>query len=228
MPLYCSILCLNVINLILKAKTLMMAFVIIDSNKINRFICSKIIFNFGIYLLIFFFYRFFSFSFRMQLYSLAFVGLLFSGVALAQNNLEAALFNNNLYGDVSSNAGDSPYWWMSKGSPFKRSYEAGPPQQRFDFAANPFLNSASSSASSNAKLYSAPGYLPPQQQQTIPCNGNGRVCVAKYLCNNGAVDASQVNGQQSQVNRMIINYCSFFLDFKVYTKSHRTLHRTFL
>lgn len=55
----------------------------------------------------------------------------------------------------------------------------------------------------NAKLYSAPGYLPPEPQlpPTVPCQGNNRVCVSKYQCNNGQIDASQVAGQNSQVNK---------------------------
>lgn len=52
----------------------------------------------------------------------------------------------------------------------------------------------------SAKLYSAPGYLPPEPQrpQTIPCS-NGRACVPKYQCQGGYIDASQVGGQRNQV-----------------------------
>lgn len=52
----------------------------------------------------------------------------------------------------------------------------------------------------SAKLYSAPGYLPPEPQrpQTIPC-ANGRACVPKYQCQGGYIDASQVGGQRNQV-----------------------------
>lgn len=88
----------------------------------------------------------------------------------------------------------------SKGSPFKRAVAAGPPSQQFDFGSNPFMNRGNS-----AKLYSAPGYLPPDQptqRPTVPCVGNGRVCVPKYQCNNGAIDANQVRGSSSQVRRM--------------------------
>lgn len=156
----------------------------------------------------------------MNAYSLAICGLLFVGAVFASNNLDAATqLNTNLF-EVDSNAAiDSPYWWMSKGSPFKRSYDAAssaPQGQRFDFANNPFMQRAAASA----KLFSAPGYLPPPEESqntdniyqkqppppppptrppTIPCNGNGRVCVPNYLCNNGVVDASQVNGANSQV-----------------------------
>lgn len=87
-----------------------------------------------------------------------------------------------------------------KGSPFKRAVAAGPPSQQFDFGSNPFLNRGNS-----AKLYSAPGYLPPDQPTqppTVPCVGNGRVCVSKYQCNNGVIDANQVRGSNSQVRRM--------------------------
>lgn len=160
----------------------------------------------------------------MHAFSLAVCGLLFAGAAIATNDFNADQFNTNLF-EVDSNAAvDSPYWWMSKGSPFKRSYDAAastPQNQRFDFANNPFMQRAAASA----KLFSGPGYLPPQEASntnnvyqtspaptrppppppaptrpaTIPCNGNGRVCVPNYLCNNGAVDASQVNGASSQV-----------------------------
>lgn len=68
----------------------------------------------------------------------------------------------------------------------------------FDVFRNVFCVSGSGSS---AKLYSAPGYLPPEPQrpQTVPCQGNGRVCVPKYQCQGGYVDASQVNGQRGQV-----------------------------
>lgn len=94
-----------------------------------------------------------------------------------------------------------------KGSPFKRAVAAGPPSQQFDFASNPFLGRANS-----AKLYSAPGYLPPDQPTkppTVPCAGNGRACVPKYQCSNGVIDANQVRGSNSQVRRMktILNLC---------------------
>lgn len=72
---------------------------------------------------------------------------------------------------------------------------------------NPFI-----SGSGSAKLYSAPGYLPPEPQrpQTVPCQGNGRTCVSKYQCQGGYVDASQLNGQNSQViyNPFYIYKCS--------------------
>lgn len=126
--------------------------------------------------------------------SLALVGLFVVSVNCAESDFEAVVLNSNLFGGEQQPA-DSPYWWMSKGSPFKRAVAAGPPQQQFDFGANPFLRS-----SGNAKLYSAPGYLPPepQQPQTTPCQGNGRACVPKYQCQGGYVDASQLNGQRSQ------------------------------
>lgn len=63
------------------------------------------------------------------------------------------------------------------------------------------------SAAASAKLYSAPGYLPPDQQpQTTPCAGNGRACVPKYQCSNGQIDASQVAGKSSQVNKKLLLY----------------------
>jgi len=127
--------------------------------------------------------------------SLALFGLLAVTASCSdESNFEAVVLNSNLFGDQKP-AEDSPYWWMSKGSPFKRAVAAGPPQQRFDFGGNPFLGSGS-----NAKLYSAPGYLPPEPQrpQTVPCQGNGRACVPKYQCQGGYVDASQLSGPSSQ------------------------------
>lgn len=153
----------------------------------------------------------------MHVYSLAICGLLFVGAVIATNDFDESQFNTNLFEVDNDAAVDSPYWWMSKGSPFKRSYDAAASSrqpQQFDFANNPFMQRAV-----NAKLFSGPGYLPPQESSntnnvyqktppppppptrppTIPCNGNGRVCVPNYLCNNGAVDASQLNGLNSQV-----------------------------
>lgn len=70
-------------------------------------------------------------------------------------------------------------------------------------------------AGASAKLYSAPGYLPPQPQPppTIPCQGNNRVCVPQYQCSGGYVDASQVRGSNSQVIKSItIKIIEFSLD----------------
>lgn len=148
---------------------------------------------------------------------------------------------------------------MSKGSPFKRSYDAAastPQNQRFDFANNPFMQRAAASA----KLFSGPGYLPPQEASntnnvyqttsaptrpppppppaptrpaTIPCSGNGRVCVPNYLCNNGAVDASQVNGASSQVITQNIRELNTYIphmgkgsiqvDRRLWSRSHHTM-----
>lgn len=73
--------------------------------------------------------------------SLALFGLLFAGAYCGENDFDAVVLNSNLFGDQP--ADNSQYWWMSKGSPFKRAVAAGPPQQQFDFAANPFLRSKS-------------------------------------------------------------------------------------
>lgn len=130
--------------------------------------------------------------------SLAIVGLFFVSAQCAESDFEAVVLNSNLFGGSRSDLpADSPYWWMSKGSPFKRAVANGPPQQQFDFAANPFLRNSGSSA----KLYSAPGYLPPEpQQRTVSCTGPNRVCVPQYQCSGGSIDASQVNRASSQVN----------------------------
>lgn len=73
--------------------------------------------------------------------SLALVGLFVVSVNCAESDFEAVVLNSNLFGGGEQQAADSPYWWMSKGSPFKRAVAAGPPQQQFDFGANPFLRS---------------------------------------------------------------------------------------
>ncbi|XP_055321377.1 inactive serine protease scarface [Sitodiplosis mosellana] len=126
----------------------------------------------------------------------ALVGLFFVGAHCGEKDqFDAVVLNSNLFGEQPAEQ-DGKFWWMSKGSPFKRAVAAGPPQQQFDFTANPFLRSNTA-----AKLYSAPGYLPPQEPQrpqTTPCQGNGRTCVPKYQCQGGFVDASQVSGSGSQ------------------------------
>lgn len=148
------------------------------------------------------------FVYRMYI-SLAFVGLFFVCAQSAESDFEAVVLNSNLFGGSRSDLSpEHPYWWMSKGSPFKRAVQSGPQQQQFDFGANPFLRSSSNSA----KLYSAPGYLPPEPQpQPIPCSGQNRVCVAKYQCSSGVIDASQVNGASSQVNIYFPNTHKFAL-----------------
>lgn len=56
----------------------------------------------------------------------ALIGLLLFGFTRSQDPLEAVLLNTNLYaqGDIPDLRGDTPYWWMNKGSPFKRSYSS--------------------------------------------------------------------------------------------------------
>lgn len=71
--------------------------------------------------------------------SLALVGLFVVSASCAESDFEAVVLNSNLFGEQP--AENSPYWWMSKGSPFKRAVAAGPQQQQFDFGANPFLRS---------------------------------------------------------------------------------------
>lgn len=106
------------------------------------------------------------------------------------------------------------------GSPFKRAVAAGPPSQQFDFGANPYFRGGNA-----AKLYSAPGYLPPDQPtrqppppppptraSTVPCIGNGRACVPKFQCSQGFIDASQFRGSSSQV-RDPFNFLVLFFFF---------------
>lgn len=73
--------------------------------------------------------------------SLAITGLLFVvGANCGEKDFDAVVLNSNLFGGTKSDLPeDSPYWWMSKGSPFKRAVASGPSAQQFDFAANPFL-----------------------------------------------------------------------------------------
>lgn len=76
----------------------------------------------------------------MHLY-IALAGLFLVGVAnCAESDFEAVVLNSNLFGEQPAE-NNGQFWWMSKGSPFKRAVAAGPPQQNFDFAANPFLRS---------------------------------------------------------------------------------------
>lgn len=149
---------------------------------------------------------------------LAVIGLLFIGAALAQD--DANTFNNNFFDPDSANE-EAPFWWMSKGSPFKRSYDVArvqPAQQRFDFANNPFLSgrpfaaadsepAAAENSFARASSFRGPGYLPPDNEiTTVPCNGNGRVCVPRYQCVGGQIDANQVpNGPRSQVS--LLQFC---------------------
>lgn len=160
----------------------------------------------------------------MQANQLALVGLLFLGAVVAQDNLDAAVFNSNFYEPESANEA-LPYWWMSKGSPFKRSYETAqsqPIQQRIDFANNPFLSgrpfvaadsepAAAENVFSRAGSFRGPGYLPPTNDipQTVPCNGNDRVCVPRYQCVGGQVDANQLSGSNSQVWNLNIEIILF-------------------
>lgn len=89
--------------------------------------------------------KLFSFYFQQKIIinsmyvSVALVGLLLVGVQCGESDFDAVVLNSNLFGDQP--ADNSQYWWMSKGSPFKRAVAAGPPQQQFDFGANPFLRS---------------------------------------------------------------------------------------
>lgn len=144
----------------------------------------------------------------------AVIGLLLFGLAHAQEPREATYLNSRLYeqGDIPDMQGDSPYWWMNKGSPFKRSYSSA--QQQFanndngyqsgggsvDVSNNPFLNGkpfASAASNSISSAYAAPGYLPPDQTvRTISCTERGQVCVTKYLCRNGFVDSTLTEGSK--------------------------------
>lgn len=163
---------------------------------------------------------------------LAIAGLLFIGASLAQDDLNAAIYNSNLYAAERENEA-SPYWWMSKGSPFKRSYETAqvqPQQQRFDFENNPFVggrpfaaaadseSSAAENIYSNAGSFRAPGYLPPDESvKNIQCQ-RPSVCVPRYQCQGGYVDASQLSGVNSQV-RFINDAFLFFLNFLCASKT---------
>lgn len=139
------------------------------------------------------------------------LGLLLVGLAIGQDS--------NLYavGDLQydNQQADAPYWWMNKGSPFKRSYtsetgcgslcESNTLQVGSNgYASNPFLNSIADpneylGANSNDEAYAAPGYLPPlQETRTITCSSTSQVCVSKYLCRNGYIDRDLI-GETQQV-----------------------------
>lgn len=161
----------------------------------------------------------------MQTNQLAVVGLLFLGAVIAQDNLDAAVFNSNFYDSDRANEA-LPYWWMSKGSPFKRSYETAqsqPQQQRFDFASNPFLGgrpfaaadsepAAAEQSFASSGSFRGPGYLPPSNDviENVPCNGNDRVCVPRYQCAGGYVDANQLSGPGSQVCTQTQPYYNYY------------------
>lgn len=76
----------------------------------------------------------------------ALIGLLLFGLTNAQH--PAGFLNTHLYaqGDIPDYQGEQPYWWMNKGSPFKRSYSAG--DQPSGYSNNAFLggNSISNDA----------------------------------------------------------------------------------
>lgn len=71
---------------------------------------------------------------------IALVGLFVVGAQCDNNGFNAVVLNSNLYSERAAEQ-NGQFWWMSKGSPFKRAVAAGPPQQNFDFASNPFLRS---------------------------------------------------------------------------------------
>lgn len=71
---------------------------------------------------------------------IALAGLFLVGVNCGESDFDAVVLNSNLFGEQPAE-NNGQFWWMSKGSPFKRAVAAGPPQQQFDFAANPFLRS---------------------------------------------------------------------------------------
>lgn len=149
----------------------------------------------------------------MKVNQLACIGLLLVVAVVADDNLDAALFDTNVESNNVNEA--SPFWWMSKGSPFKRAaLHASAPfqQQRVDFGNNPFLSgrpfafadsepAAAENTFARAGSYRAPGYLPPDNKiETVPCTGGNRVCVPRYQCVGGQIDASQVRGAGSQVS----------------------------
>lgn len=152
-------------------------------------------------------------SLMLQMRCTAAIGLLLFGLAAAQTPQDASFLNGNLYdlGDIPAGQADAPYWWMNKGSPFKRSYEAAQPQAS-NYDSNPFLGGNYADASSQVP-YAAPGYLPPTQNvQTISCTARGQVCVAKYLCRNGFVDRDVTDGsKQVRIRTELIHsniYCA--------------------
>lgn len=131
------------------------------------------------------------------------IGLLLFGLATAQSphDLNGDLFDGAAAAGDQVAAADTPYWWMNKGSPFKRSYDN--PQSNNNYNSNPFLNGGDyvadslQAAASPVAAYAAPGYLPPTQNvPTISCTERGQVCVTKYLCRNGFVDREVTDGSK--------------------------------
>lgn len=143
---------------------------------------------------------------QMRCTRAAAIGLLLCGLAAAQSPHD---LNGNLYDNVAVESGsqaaaaDAPYWWMNKGSPFKRSYDSQQSSSN-NYNSNPFLNGASNfvadslqAAASPVAAYAAPGYLPPTENVvTISCAERGQVCVTKYLCRNGFVDREVTDGSK--------------------------------
>lgn len=146
----------------------------------------------------------------MHLLRVAVIGLII-GCAIAEesaNKLSEDSFGNGDIKEVEKSE-DAPYWWMAKGSPFKRSPEvfSQPIVVAAAYANNPFLNGAkpfeSQAAQPNdlfgaggngAKAYAAPGYLPPDLPKPAPvlrCTGQS-VCVPANNCLSGSIDKSQV------------------------------------
>ncbi|XP_059611208.1 inactive serine protease scarface [Phlebotomus argentipes] len=117
---------------------------------------------------------------------------------------------------------DTPFWWMNNRSPFKR--ESGgcangcaPTTNELTFSANPFLTGRVGAPAGfavqtvNPSFPGSPtgshnGYLPPNPQppRTVPCLGQGQVCVVRHACASGFVLSQDVavlgRGQECNVD----------------------------
>lgn len=165
----------------------------------------------------------FSSRFQMHPCRTALVGLFVFSCALLANADVSELYNaGDLREDLPA---EGPFWWMNERSPFKRAVLGG--SNQLDFSNNPFLSGSANSLFENvapsgfisqqqgnqfndqnpffnagSPSGSSYGYLPPKAREpvTVPCQGQGQVCVARQACQNGFILAQNVqNAGRGQV-----------------------------
>ncbi|GAB0095130.1 Inactive serine protease scarface [Sergentomyia squamirostris] len=112
---------------------------------------------------------------------------------------------------LADQAEEGPFWWMNNRSPFKRDVidvigcanGCNPATNEIGLSANPFLTGRLSSPAgfANPSFPGSPsgssyGYLPPKASPppTVPCLGQGQVCVARHACGSGYILAQDVAG----------------------------------
>lgn len=101
--------------------------------------------------------------------------ILLVNIARTHDPLDASFVNSNLY--VQGNVPDvldeeSPYWWMNKGSPFKRSFSqassnaAAVQSARMDLSNNPFLSGNSIQQQHSEQVFAASNVKPQRIDMT--------------------------------------------------------------